>query len=126
MSVEPRSRRPEILICGSDFRSVECDDWKLEAPGVREVLERVCVASSSSLIARRTEFIHETNRIRGDYNTGIITASWQFGELIFYSKSDRCTYTVQTNTPNIQDSMLPPTQVHVQPLVSNRCKRAKL
>lgn len=83
MSVEPRSRRPETLICGSDFRSVECDDWKLEAPGVREVLERVCVGSSSSHIARRTEFIHETNRIRGDYNTGIITASWQFGELIF-------------------------------------------
>lgn len=31
--------------------------------------EFVCV--SSSLIARRTEFIHETNRIRGDYDTGI-------------------------------------------------------
>lgn len=46
MSVEPRSWSPEILISGSDFRSAECDDWKLEAPGVREVLERVCVAFS--------------------------------------------------------------------------------
>ena len=85
--VAPRSRSPTILDGGggggggSDFRSVECDDWKLEAPGVTEVSERVCVASPQSLIARRTEFIHETNRIRGDYDTGISQLLGSLGEL---------------------------------------------
>lgn len=32
---------------------------------MREVSGRVGVAFSSPLIARRTQFIHETNRIRG-------------------------------------------------------------
>lgn len=69
-----------ILIGGSDFRSVECDDWKLEAPGVKVVSERVYIAYCSSLIARRQEFIHEPTRIRRDYDT---KALWQLAELTF-------------------------------------------
>lgn len=55
--------------------SVTTGSWK--APGVKVVLGRVYVASSSSLITRRPEFMRETNRIRRDYDA---TALWQLGE----------------------------------------------
>lgn len=89
VSVEPRSQGTAILISEADFRSVECDNWKFEAPGAKVVLDRVCVAYSLSLITRRTEFIHANNRIRGDCDTSIIAASWQFGGLTF-SLIKRC------------------------------------
>lgn len=69
-----------ILIAGSDFRSVERGDWKLEAPGAKVVLGKVYIAYFSSLITRRPEFIHEDTQIRRDYDT---KALWQLGELAF-------------------------------------------
>lgn len=82
---------------------------------------------SSSLIARRTEFIHETNRIRGDYDNGIshsFLGCLRESHVLTHKVTGDQTHTHTTvcKLKQIQkySIMFTPTQAHVQPLVSNR------
>lgn len=48
----------------------------------------MCVCVCSSINTHRTEFIHETNRIRGDYGTGISRLLGLFGESCTLQKTE--------------------------------------
>ncbi|KAK2890098.1 hypothetical protein Q8A73_018398 [Channa argus] len=50
-----------ILIRGSDFRSVECDAWKLETPGVRRLWREFLCARLSLITRRSLSFFHSVS-----------------------------------------------------------------